>query len=275
MLRKSIYPIIILLISLSFSASAYAQEVGAEPPVAPVSKAKTPVSYGYKNGLGFNVVLNNFGFGLGGQYRRVLSPMSELTLDLQITGLRNVAEQTFQSYFGQVIPNKFNRVLDFPLMVGFKHRLFANKIQDNFRIYLTGGGGPSLAFIYPYFKDYNGNKIRDEGYPFGLNPNARYEPINDIFSGWKDGHFKWGAGGKIAIGIDFGSKMKNITSVEFGYYFQYYQQGIQILEPRKYELGNNGSLVYDNSGNPITLPGSPRQKFFGSPMISLVFGGMW
>ncbi len=35
MLRKSIYPIIILLISLSFSASVHAQEVGAEPPVAP------------------------------------------------------------------------------------------------------------------------------------------------------------------------------------------------------------------------------------------------
>lgn len=274
MLRKSIFPFLVFLFSITLSASVYAQQVGPEPSVVPESKAKTPLSYGLKNGLGFNLVLNNFGFGLGGQYRRVLSPMSELTLDLQITGLRNVSEQTFQSYFGQVIPNKFNRVLDFPLMLGVKRRIFANKIQDNFRIYLTAGGGPSLAFIYPYFKDYNGNKIRDEGI-YGLNPQSQYEPINDIFSGWKDGHFKWGAGGKLAVGIDFGSKMKSITSVEFGYYFQYYQQGIQILEPRKYKLSNSGALEYDSLGNPITEPGSPKQKFFGSPMISLVFGGMW
>lgn len=278
MLRKSIFLITALIFSLAFTVGTYAQQIGPEPPVVGESKPKTPSSYGLKNGLGFKVALNNFGFGIGGEYRKVISPMSEATLDLQITALRNVSEQTFQTYFGQIIPNKYNRVLAFPLMVGIKHRIFAKKIQDNFRIYLAGAAGPSLAFIYPYFKDYNHNHIRDElppPYGYGLNQNVtRYEPINDIFTDWKDGHFKFGGTGKLAVGIDFGSKMKHITSVEFGYYFQYFPQGIQILQPVQYKVDPQGQPVIVNGQN-VIVPAAGPQKYFGSPVITLVFGGMW
>lgn len=269
MKRKRIYFLFLLLIlSVSFTETAWAQHVGPEPKVLPINKPKTPLGYGLRNGLGFNFLLDNFGFGIGAQYRRVISPMSELTLDFHITALRNVSEQTFQTFFGQVIPNKYNRILAFPLLVGFKHRIFARPISDNFRVFLSGSVGPSLAFIYPYFKDYNGNHIRNIG------NFAPYEPVNDIFTDWKDGHFQWGGAGKIGIGIDFGSKMKALTSVEFGYYFQYFPQGIQVLEPKRYEYNSNGSPVLVN-GQPVIVNGSPKQKYFGSPVISLVFGRMW
>jgi hypothetical protein len=253
---------LLLMVFAGFIGQAMAQKVGSEPETVPLPEPKSPLSYGYHNGLGFNLIINNFGFGIGGQYRKVLTPMSEMTFDLHITGLRNVTEQTFYDFFGQqIIPNKYNRVLSFPLMIGFKHRLFAKKIEDNFRIYAAAAGGPTLAFIYPYFKDYNQNHIRDDG------TYAQYEPINDIFSGWKDGHSEVGGAGKVVMGIDFGSKFKNITSVEFGFYFQYFPKGIQMLEPRKYGAGPNNQL--------ITLPAASKQKYFGTPLISLVFGGMW
>jgi len=262
MTKKLTLAIFLLIFgSIGMVNQVRAQKVGSEPALAPNPKPKTPLSYGYHNGLGFNLLINNFGFGAGAQYRHVLDPMSELTLDFHITGLRNVTEQTFYDFFGQqIIPNKYNRVLAFPLMIGYKHRLFAHAIKDNFRIYAGASVGPSFAFIYPYFKDYNQNHIRDDG------TYAPYEPINDIFSGWKDGHSKWGGAGKVVLGIDFGSRFKHITSVEFGYYVQYFPQGIQVLQPNEYVIRNNQLYIG---------PGASPQKYFGTPLISLVFGGMW
>lgn len=262
MTKKFTFAIFLVLFGSVFLVKyANAQKVGPQPPVESISSPKTPLSQGFHNGLGLNLLINNFGFGAGVQYRHVLAPMSEMTLDFHITGLRNVSEQTFYDIFGQqIIPDKYNRVLAFPLMIGYKHRLFARAITDNFRIYAGASVGPSLAFIYPYFKDYNQNHIRDNG------TYAPYEPINGTFTDWKDGHFKWGGAGKLVLGIDFGSKFKHFTGVEFGYYMQYFPQGIQVLQPNKY-VQQNGQLYI--------APGASPQKYFGTPLISLIFGHMW
>lgn len=245
-----------------------AQVMGQEPKALPKPKPVTLTSMGIHNGIGLNVLLDNFGIGVGGEFRHVISPMSEMLLDVQITAPRNVTEQTYQTFFGQIVANKYNRVLAMPMMLGLKHRIFARSVSDDFRFYITGAAGPSLAFIYPYFKDYNGNKIRDTGIQFNNGVQLPYEPVNDMFSGWKDGHFEWGGAGKLAIGVDFGSKMKRITSLEFGFYMHYYPQGIQMEEPRKYDISSSGDFLG-------YLPGAGKQKYFGTPMISLVFGGMW
>lgn len=270
-MKKNLYNtllILILLSGLGIGNVALAQSVGPEPKVLPISKPVTPLSLGLHNGIGLNVMLDNFGIGAGGEFRHVISPMAELLLDVHITSLRNVTEQTYQTFFGQIVANKYSRVLALPMMVGLKHRVFARGVSDDFRFYITGSAGPSLAFVYPYFKDYNGNGIRDTGIQFTNGYAYEYEPVNDILSGWKDGHFLWGGSGKLAVGVDFGSKMKTITSLEFGFYMHYYPQGIQMQEPERYNVDSSGDLLG-------IVPGASKQKYFGTPIISLTFGGMW
>src|SRR5690625_3998505 len=49
----------------------------------------------YGAGVGFGFVMNNFGFGVGGDYRKVVARQTELTASLRVTGLRDASEQTF------------------------------------------------------------------------------------------------------------------------------------------------------------------------------------
>lgn len=246
--------------------SAFAQL--KEPEVVELPDPKTPLSEGYHNSLGVDVILNNFGFGLGGHYSRVLGPFTELTFQTGITGIRDVSEQNYQNIFTgqQIVPNKYKRALGFPFLLGLKHRLFARQIDDNFRFFVSGAMGPAMTFIYPYVQDTDGNGFRTfrvlDGF---LVPTER---INDFFSGWKNGETKWGYNGELKIGVDFGSSFKTRTTVEFGYFFYYFKQGLQIMEPRK--------PIYDNQGRiQDTEPFFDAQKYFGTPQIKITFGGMW
>lgn len=280
---KNLISAVTFAILMSFGVAAFAQ-IGSQPPVIQPGKPVTPLSKNLHRGLAFEVLLSNFGFGVGGQYRQVISPMTELTADLRITGLKNVSEQTISTYFGQETPHKFNRVIAFPFSIGIRHRIFAKLLDDNFRVHLAAAVGPSMAFVYPYFKDYNQNGVRDYGnmvlqngryypiYSSQVTSSAQlvnYEPVNDMFSDWKDGHLKWGTSGQLVLSVDLG-KFKNIGSINVGYYFHYYPGGIQMLEPKNYVLtGPNNAQYYT-----LQKANSP-QKYFGSPIISFSFGGMW
>src|SRR5690625_4614502 len=72
----------------------------------------------YVSVFGFGFVMNNFGFGVGGEYRKVVARQTELTASLRITGLRDASEQTFTDFFWgqQAIPNKYQRAMAFPLI---------------------------------------------------------------------------------------------------------------------------------------------------------------
>jgi len=239
-----------------------------EPDVMPLPQPKTPLGQGKHNALGVELFINNFGFGVGAHYARMLGPFTELTFNTGITGIRDVSEQNFQDFFTgqQIIPNKYNRVLGFPFMLGLKRRLFAQQIDDNFRFYVSGAGGPALAFIYPYFKDFDENGLRNI-YAVGNFP--ALEPVNDFFSGWKDGSTKWGIAGDFKIGVDIGENFSKLTSIEFGYMFYYFSGGIQVMEPQR-------AVRFNDNGIPIeTEPFFDKQKYFGTPQISLTFGGMW
>lgn len=253
--------------------STYAQT--QEPEVMELPEPRTPLSEGKNNALGFEIVINNFGFGIGGHYAKVLGPFTELTFSAGITGIRDVSEQTYTDpFFGQqIIPNKYNRAMAFPMTVGLKRRFFARKISDNFRFFMAGSGGPVMAFVYPYFNDTDGSGFRNV---IDLGGGAlRLERVNDFFSGWKDGETQWGVTGNFRIGVDIGDNFARLTTVEFGYLFYYFEQGIQMMEPYRPVVNNQGEVLVNPDGSWVREPFFDDQKYFGTPQISLTFGGMW
>ena len=149
-----------------------------EPEIVPTPKNIQSLEQAYDAGFGFGINMNNFGFGLAGEYRNVIAPQSEFVAKLGITGLRDASEQTFTDiFFGQqIVPNKFQRGFAFPLMLGMRQRIFSDIVQDNYRFFISGMAGGVAAFTYPYFEDINNNGYREQFVDF-------FEPVNDIFTG--------------------------------------------------------------------------------------------
>jgi hypothetical protein len=276
MIKKAV-SLFILTLFLSVLADTAIAQI-KEPEVIGKSDPKTPLSEGYHNALGFDLVLNNFGFGIGGTYGRAVAPYTEITFRTGITGIRDASEQNFQSFLTgqQIVPNKYKRAFGFPFLLGVKQRLFARQIEDNMRFFVSAAGGPALAFTYPYVSD---TTVPQYGEPngfrdFQVGPNGFLYPverINDFFSGWGEGETKWGYSGAIKVGVDLGSKFKSRTTIEFGYFFYYFSDGLQIMEPYK-------PTEYNADGEPIfesRVEFFDAQKYFGSPQIKFTFGGMW
>lgn len=254
---------------LLFSTAVYGQIT--EPEVERLNRDASTLSDNYNRGLGINVVMNNFGFGLGGEYRRVIAPQSEFTTSLRITGLRDASEQTFTDFFfgQQVIPNKYQRAIAIPLMIGMRQRVFANNIQDDFRFFVSASMGPAAAFAYPYFEDINNNGYREQFQDF-------FEPVNDIFTGLSEGDWHVGAAGEFKISLDIGGNFANMNSIEFGYFFYYFPDAIQIMMPNQPVFrtntppGESPFVVVD--GELAIEPFFEPQNFFGSPQITFTFG---
>lgn len=260
----------VFLLLFSVFDIAYSQE-NIEPELAEAEDPLSPLDFDIRNGIGFRVQLNNFGFAVGGEYRRVLSRYTKGILEFQITNIKDEGEQTFQNFWGQqVIPNKYNRILAFPLMIGMSRRFFAEELSDNFRLFAQFSGGPSAAFVYPYYDhDLFGYGFRLQGLP-NVPDQRNYDP----FQGWGEGHFLFGGSGHLSIGADVGGDFGNIQTVRIGYLFHYYPEGIQVMEPNRpgpeFELRPPEELSPD-----AILPAADEQYFFGSPHITLVFGSMW
>ncbi len=266
---RSLVPILASLLLMTALQPAETTAQVQEPQIRPADQPRSPLDEDFRNGIAFDIITNNFGFGLGGEYRRLLTPKIDLTFTARITGLRDVSEQTFTDFFfgQQIIPNKYQRALAFPITAGIRHRIFSNAIDDNYRIYVGGSVGPVFAFSYPYFEDRFNNGFR-ENFP-EIN---RVDPINDIFSGMDDGEWHLGFGGEFSISLDFGDNFANLNTVRFGYLFYYFDDGIQLMQPRQ-PIGiretDDGFFEF------VTEPFFEAQKFFGTPQISFVFGTMW
>jgi len=285
--------VVSMIVGFAAPNEGYAQL--EEPDLTERGQTKTPLSEGFKNSLGFDAFVNNFGIGIGGQYSRVVGPYTQLTFRTGITGIRDVSEQNFQDFFTgqQIIPNKYKRAFGFPFLFGVKQRLFAENIDDSFRFFASAGVGPAMAFTYPYVRDNNNNGFRDfVAVPVGNGQTMldRTERVNDFFTGWKNGETHWGFNGEIKIGVDLGSTFGSQTTIEFGYFFYYFKQGLQIMEPHKpygyTEPSEDGpgfpiECVKDGSAAPCDIEGAtrnsfnPAQKYFGTPQIKFTFGGMW
>lgn len=257
------------------SSQAFEPEV-EEPEVEEVIRNTSNIQSEYNSGFGFNVVMNNFGFGLGGEYRKVVGPSTELMATLRIGGLRDASEQTFTDYFfgQQIIPNKYQRAFAFPLLLGIRHRLFTNIIQEDYRFFVSASMGPVMSFSYPYFDDANNNGYREQFTNY-------FEQINDIFTGWSDGDWHLGGTGEMKIGLDIGANFARLNSIEFGYYFYYFPDGIQLMMPNQPQLqfnpetGREQFVVNPETGDLAVEPFFDSQKFFGSPQITFTFGWLW
>lgn len=266
---RPIYVLFVFFICVS--STAFAQF--GEPEVRSKSEARSLYTEGYRSGFGFKFTVNDFGFGAGGQYRRVLAKNTEGLLTLRVTGIRDPKEQTYiDYYFGyRTTPDKYKRIISFPLNVGVKQRLFSRLISDNFRVFTSLSAGPVLAYSFPYFDDVNNNGFHENNeFLYGIN-----ERVYDIFTGWKGGKPHYGINGDFEIGIDLGSNFARLMTLQFGYTFNYFKDGLQIMQPYKPALDSQGNLQYDTGGNLLLEDFYSKRKFYGSAQISFIFGWMW
>lgn len=244
-------------------------QIWQEPQVEESDDVRTPYQMGARIGWGFDITIDNFGFGIGTQYKYMLSNQSEFTITAQLSSLRDLSEQSFQSFYTEVIPNKYQRVISYPLLFGYKQRVLSDYIYDNFRIFVSGAAGPSFAFAYPYFDDVDGNGLRTPSPELGP-----YEEYYDVFMGWSEGSQKFGYAGELMLNFDFGDNNKSYTSIRLGYMFHYFSDGIQVMEPFRYKTNERGQILVDENG-PVLEKAADKQNFFGSPAFHITFGGLW
>ena len=197
----------------------------------------------YGTGAGGAILLTNNGFGLGGYFRRELGASTSFLVEANLGAGKDDRELKFYQFGSGIVPNKRNYFLMAPIHLGAQHRLFSEHIEDNFRPYLHVSGGPTFGWEYPYFDDKNDNEIFDDAI------DRRY----DIFSAFPRGRLRFGLGGTVALGAFFGTSRKVTQGVRFGYVFNYFFDGVQLLEPDV----------------------KAAQSVFHSPVISIVFGKLF
>jgi hypothetical protein len=106
------------------------------------------------NAAGIDLLFSSSGWGLGGFYHRELGGNVTAFAHLGISGSRNSDE--FENVWLGPIPvvgNKVNRLFMFPVSVGIQYRLFSESLQENFRPFLSAGGGPTFILATPYIRD--------------------------------------------------------------------------------------------------------------------------
>lgn len=171
-------------------------------------------------GRGGQVVLTNSGFGLGGFLSRGLGPLSTLQAEASLGAVKDEREVAFFDRFGRRdVPNKANYLLEMPIQVGLERRIFASRIEANFRPFISVSGGPVLGWLYPYFDDENDNGAYDEG-----------EPTEDVISGLPGGSLRTGLTVSASFGARFGTLNRPGYGVRFGYRITHYARDIALLE---------------------------------------------
>ena len=245
-----------------------------EPAVLEVYQVGGPYTEGFRRSYSVSIIANNYGFGLRGRYDKLLNPEWSLFTHLTLTGLRDVSEQTYTDiFFGtQVVPNKYKRGLSIPLQAGARYRLFADRIDESYRFFVSGAAGPVFAFTYPYFNDADGSGYRERFQLVGY-----FEQTNDALSGWGDGSWTLGAVSEFSIGLDFGEDLSRVGRVEFSVMMYYYPESIQMMMPNQpaiNEFAGPGDFPYlvDEFGALVYEPFFDSQSFFVTPMLSFSFG---
>lgn len=243
-----------------------------EPAVLEVYQIGGPYTEGFRRSYSVTIIANNYGFGLRGRYDKLLNPRWSLFSHVTLTGLRDVSEQTYTDiFFGtQVVPNKYKRGLSIPLQAGARYRLFADRIDESYRFFVSGAAGPVFAFTYPYFDDADGSGYRERFIDY-------FEQTNDALSGWGDGSWTLGAVSEFSMGLDFGEDLSRVGRVEFSVMMYYYPEAIQMMTPNQpalNEFAGPGDFPYlvDDNGALVYEPFFDSQSFFVTPMLSFSFG---
>ncbi len=176
------------------------------------------------NAWGFDLLMSNNGFGAGFFLRHEYTEDLAGFLDFAISDVKDEGEvELFNYYTGQsYVPNKINRLIYMPLVVGVQYRLFKDDIVDNFRPYLTAGAGPSLIFVAPY------SSLQDVFDQTTGQTSKQYQPI-EFFSSLKYGQLRYTVGGYLGAGAYFGMDKGSLSGVNVRYYFSPYPAGIQVM----------------------------------------------
>ncbi len=159
------------------------------------------------NSIGFDIMIGEGGFGVGGFYRYELS--NEITgfMDFSIYESKSEREIQRYNYWGYPLPiqGKKNRVFLLPLNFGIMYRLFYDDLTDNLRPFLNAGVGPTMIITTP----------------------AQEEFFNSF--GKAKAHL--GLGGYVGIGTNIGNNPNNLTGVSLRYYItQVLNGGIEQFE---------------------------------------------
>jgi hypothetical protein len=181
---------------------------------------------------GFDLLISENGFGLGGFYRREFTDDLAGTITFAISDVKDDGEVEYVDYLGQSsIPGKKNRLVMLPLMFSAQYRLFRDDIVDNFRPYITAGAGPTTLFVSPYarFVDYGGTVFQEK---------------IDFFESLKYGKAHTTVGGFIGAGAYFGRDRTNVMGLSVRYYFIPVKNGIEVMQ---------GGFVKEFGGLYITL----------------------
>ncbi|MCC7437532.1 MAG: hypothetical protein IT211_03445 [Armatimonadetes bacterium] len=153
--------------------------------------------------VGIDVLFSNSGFGAGGFYQRKVSSNLSLFVNLGVTGSRTKDELDEWNGYEYRVPNKVNRLYTFPLMIGLRQRLFAERLSDEFRPFLNAGAGPSLVLALPY--------------------------EHSFFSSFGYATARVTGGGFVGLGADFGESSPAV-GVNLRYYIIPISPGIESLK---------------------------------------------
>lgn len=172
---------------------------------------------------GFDLLISENGFGLGGFYRREFSDDLAGTITFAISDVKDDGEVEYVNYYGQsYVPGKKNRLVMLPLMFSAQYRLFRDDIVDNFRPYVTAGAGPTTLFVSPY--------ARITDIPLGDGSTfQQYEKI-DFFESLKYGKAHTTVGGFVGAGAYFGKDRTNVMGLSVRYYFIPVKNGIEVMQ---------------------------------------------
>src|SRR5690606_4058983 len=202
----------LLLVSFS-SVSSRAQDHPTDP---------TERRNEYGSGIGFQILLTNSGFGLGGYYHRELTRSTSFMTEISFGSGKDARESKFFRFGSSYIPYKANYLLMAPVQAGIIHRLFRETVADNLRPYVQVTARPTIGWEYPYFEDTNGNGRYD----------SSEEETFDSIGALPKGDFRMGVGGTIALGAHFGLSKRVTQGVRIGYSLTHFFQGIQLMEPQ-------------------------------------------
>jgi len=176
------------------------------------------------NAWGFDLLISNNGFGAGVFLRHEYTDEIAGFINFAISDVKDEGEVEYYDYWtGQsIIPNKVNRLLYMPLVVGVQYRLFKDDIVDNFRPYLTAGVGPTMIFVAPYARPQT--LIN----PIDNSTLTQYNQI-DFFSSLKYGRLKYTVGGYVGAGAYFGMDKGTLSGINIRYYLSPYPGGIEVM----------------------------------------------
>lgn len=192
----------LLLTAILPTANLNAQGIGEIAPPKPLEVFPP-------NSWGLDIMFGDAGFGLGTFLRKQIDTKWSLFANLSFSETKDEREFEYIDYFGNVFTfNKKNRIFQVPLNFGAHYRLFEDVIAENLRPYISAGVGPTILITTPYEEEF--------------------------FKAFGKAQAKFGAGGYIGFGADFGLDKSSLIGINFRYYYtKILKGGVESLNGRE------------------------------------------